>query len=268
MDFALDHLTVTDTTPSQLVRVAARAGYRAVCLFMQPMAVLPRMPAFDIYGQTEERRETKALLGDLGMGLDLAYPFTLSGRTVVEAFEPALETAAFLGARAVNVLAYDREPQRRQEVFAAFCDLALSHGLGVVLEFFPTSQVGSLDAALAMTAAYGAPGKVGVNLDLLHLVRSGATLADISAAPPEALLYAQYCDGGLAGARAGWDFEASSQRLYAGEGAFDIAGFAAALPKTIRASIEIPRDDLLAAGMTVDERATRALATTRAALTR
>jgi len=266
LDFALDHLTVTDTTPSQLVRVAAHAGYRAVCLFMQPMEVLPRMPAFDIYGPTEERRLTKALLDDLGIGLDLAYPFTLSGRTVVETFAPALETAAYLGAKAVNVLAYDREPQRRQEVFAAFCDLALAYGLDVAVEFFPTSQVRTLDAALDLTAAYGAPGKVGVNLDLLHLVRSGAALADICAVPAEALLYAQFCDGGVAGEREGWDFEASSQRLYPGEGTFDLAGFAAALPKAIRASIEIPREDLLVAGVPVDERAARALAATRRAI--
>jgi sugar phosphate isomerase/epimerase len=123
-----------------------------------------------------------------------------------------------------------------------------------------------LKEALELTAAYGQPGKVGVNLDLLHLERSGGGLADIASIPAGTPLYAQVCDGAEAGPMDGWDYEASSQRLYPGEGRFDVAGFIAALPTTTRASIEIPRDDLLAAGVTVDDRAARALAATRAVI--
>ena len=107
---------------------------------------------------------------------------------------------------------------------------------------------------------------MGVNLDLLHLIRSGGSLDDIAAASADALLYAQFCDGAAAVLPEGPDFEASSQRLYPGEGTFDVAGFGRALPTGIRTSIEIPRDDLLSAGVPVAERARRALATTRAAL--
>lgn len=56
--FALDHFTVTDTTPSQLVEVAHAVGCRAVCIMMEPLAVLPRMPQFNIHGDTPERRAT------------------------------------------------------------------------------------------------------------------------------------------------------------------------------------------------------------------
>lgn len=256
---ALDHLTVTDTTPSQLVEVAHATGCRAICLFMQPMEVLPRMPQFDIYGDTAERRETKARMDALGVAVDIAYPFTLAGRTEIGDFDRALECAAFLGAEAVNVLAYDRDPARRLEKFGAFCDLAQTYGLGVAVEFYPQSQVRSLAEGLDLVRAIDRPGRVGVNVDLLHLVRSGGTLEALKAAPAEYILYGQQCDGPARYDEARWDFEASSQRLLPGEGVFDLAGFARALPVGCPVSVELPQDDALAAGVPVLERARRAI---------
>jgi sugar phosphate isomerase/epimerase len=261
---ALDHLTVTDTTPSQLVEAAAAAGARAVSLFMEPMAVLPRMPPFDLYGGPE-LRETRARLDGLGIAVDLVYPFTLAGRTEVANFRRALEAGAALGAMAANALLYDRDPARRFDRFAEFCALAAEYGLGVAAEFFPASQLKTLAEALDLTGRVGLPG-VGVNLDLLHLVRSGGSFAEVAAAPPERLVYAQLCDAPADCEPERRDFEASCQRLYPGEGAFDVAGFAAALPPSTRVSVETPRDDLIAAGVSYTERARRALSTARAVI--
>lgn len=263
---ALDHLTVADTTPSQLVAVAADAGCQGICLFMEPMAVLPRMPQFQLHGDTTERRETKARMADSGIVLDVAYPFTLSGRSDVAGFAPALETAAELEAWAVNVLAYDRDPARRLERFAAFCDLADGFGLKVVVEFYPLSQVRSLAEAIDLVRAIDAPGRVGVNADLLHLVRAGDDAATLAVAPAEWILYGQYCDGPAEQTALAWDYEASSQRLLAGEGMFDLAGFAAALPPGCRTSVELPQDSALAAGVPVADRARAAVHGVRRAI--
>lgn len=264
VELALDHLTVADTTPSQLVEVAAAAGARAVCMFLQPMEVLPRMPVFELYGDTPERRATRARLDDLGVSIDLVYPFTLAARSEIMDFEKSLETAAYLGAWAVNVLLYDRDPARRFDRFAEFCALARDHGLGVVAEFYPTSQVRSLPEAAELVRRLGAS-NVGVNVDLLHLMRSGGALPDLGPAH-DAIAYGQFCDGPSAHPLETREFEASSQRLYAGEGVFDIAGFAAALPAKARMSVEAPRDDLLAAGVQALERARCALDATRYAI--
>jgi sugar phosphate isomerase/epimerase len=263
---ALDHLTVVDTTPSQLVDVAAEVGCQAICLFMEPMAVLPQMPPFDIYRDTPERCETKARLDDLNIAVDIAYPFTLSSRTDLAAFHGPMETAAFLGARYVNTLLYDRDPARREDVFTAFCAQAAEYGLGVVAEFYPVSQIRSLEEAVALVRKVGRPGEVGVNVDQLHLVRSGGTLADIAAAPAEYLLYGQYCDGQADYDREKLDYEASSQRMLAGEGAFDVAGFAAALPASAGRSVELPREDALLGGISLIERARAAVGSVRARL--
>src|SRR5262249_34555071 len=159
---ALDHLTVADTTPSQLVAVAAQAGCPAVCMFLEPLAVLPRMPSFDLLGDTLERRETRRHCEDLGISIDLAYPFTLAALTEVGAFRPLMETAAWLGVRALNTLVYDRDPQRRFDKFAAFCELAAEYRFVVAVEFYPLSQVCSLLEALELVRRVGRPDWVGV----------------------------------------------------------------------------------------------------------
>jgi len=261
---ALDHLTVADTTPSQLVETAAAVGARAVCLFLQPMEVLPRMPHFELYGDTPEGRATRARLDETGVGVDLVYPFTLAGRTEIESFRPALETAAYLGAKAANALLYDRDPERRFDRFAAFCELADEHGLGVAVEFYPPSQCRSLEAGIEIVRRLNAPGRVGVNVDLLHLVRSGGHVADLAAAPAEFITYAQYCDGPEDYPLDRRDFEAASQRLLAGEGVFDIAGFAKALPAGVGVSVELPQDAALAQGVPVLDRARQAMDGVRA----
>lgn len=268
MELALDHLTVTDTTPWELVEVAARTGYQAVCMFLEPMAVLPRMPAFELIGDRAAQRETRARLDALGIGIDLAYPFTLAGRTDVAAFRPALETAAFLGARMANALVYDRDPARRQDRLAEFCELADGFRLGVALEFYPSSQVRSLNEAVELVQRVGAPGRVGVNVDLLHLVRSGGAASDLARAPAGAVIYGQFCDGPETCDPADREYEASSQRRLPGEGCFDIEAFAAALPAGARVSIEAPLDAAIAAGAPPELRARRALDALRTQLTR
>ncbi len=260
---ALDHLTAVDTTPAQLVSLAGTLGCAGVCLFMEPMEVLPLMPQFALYGITEEARATKARMSALGLALDLVYPFTLAGRTQVESFRPALETAAWLGAGAVNVLLYDREPARRFDNFAAFCAVAREYGLAAVVEFYPPSQCPSLAAALDIVRRVDRPGRVGVNVDLLHLMRSGGTLTELAAAPAEYLLYGQYCDGAAVCDQESLDVEASSQRRLVGEGVFDLAGFTMALTPGVKVSVELPQNDAVRAGVPVAVRAERAVAGVR-----
>ena len=261
---ALDHITVVDTTPSELVEVARATGCDAVCMFLEPMEVLPRLPHFDLYGDSGQLRETSIRLRDLGVSLDVAYPFTLAGRTEVSQFRRALECASTLGAKAVNALVYDRDPARREDKFTQFCELAGSFGLGVVVEFYPLSQVKSLDAALAIVD--GKAPNVGVNVDLLHLVRSGGRTADLAAAPADRILYGQLCDGPEFYEPTQWDYEASSQRLLAGGGVFDIAGFYEALPSNCAVSVELPQEHAIQAGIPVLERARRAVDGMRATI--
>jgi sugar phosphate isomerase/epimerase len=266
MVLALDHLTAIDAAPLDLVSLAVEVGCAAVCLFLHPMAVLPRLPSVDLVGDLAARRALKARCDDLGVGIELAYPFTLTGRIDLADFIPALDAAAELGVRAANILNFDREPARRADRFAGFCDLARARDLGVAVEFFPGCQVRTLADALDLTAPIGRPGQVGVNLDLLHLVRSGGTYAEVAAAPPGLILYAQLSDGPVTRAEADWAWEASFDRLPPGEGAFDLSGFLAVLPADVRLTVEVPREAATAAGVSARARVEQAVEGARRAL--
>ena len=262
---ALDHLTAVDSDPVTLAQAARDAGCDGMCLFMEPMDVLPLMPKFDIYGDLAARRDLRRQMDDLGVALDVAYPFTLAGRTDVQDFRVAMECAADLGALLLNALIYDRDPARRLDNFGAFCDLAASFGHKVGVEFYPPSQVGSLAAALDLVQALGRPGRVGVNVDVLHLMRAGESLAELAAAPADYILYGQLADG-PSRAPDQLDFEASSNRLLAGAGIFDLGGFVRVLPKGCPISVEIPRNHAVTAGVSRDERVALAVDSVRRAI--
>jgi sugar phosphate isomerase/epimerase len=110
------------------------------------------------------------------------------------------------------------------------------------------------------------PGQVGVNIDLLHLMRSGGRIEDIRNAPPGSISYAQFCDGPQSLDTEAWSIEASHQRQLPGEGQFDVAGFSSALPAGVPCSVEIPQDLQIERGQSARERGMRALQATRSAI--
>ncbi|MBN8848089.1 MULTISPECIES: TIM barrel protein [unclassified Sphingomonas] len=262
---SLDHITVVDATPSQLANLAGETGCAGMCLFLHPMAVLPAMPDFALIGDTPERRATRDAMRTGRVTLDLVYPFTLAGRTDVAAFEPALETAAWLGGRLANVLCYDREPARRVEKLAALAELAGGYGIALAVEFYPPSQVGSLLEALALVEAAGRA-DIGVTLDLLHLQRAGEMPGALPLLADPRIRIAQVSDGPLAIAADRIEWEAGNERQLPGDGVFDIAGFVAALAPDCPVSVEVPRQSALDAGRSMLDRARRAVETTRAVL--
>lgn len=266
MRLALDHLTAVDTLPADLAGIAAAAGCAGVCVFLHAMPVLPRLPDYDLVRNAARRRQTRDRCRELGVAVDLAYPFTLTGRSVPEDFRAALDAAADLGAGCVNALLYDRDPVRRYDVFAAFCDLARNAGLRVAVEFYPPSQVATLQAASALVNAIGRPGEVGITLDLLHLVRSGGTVADVAAVPPWQILVAQLCDGPASVSPDAATAEAATERVLPGQGVFGVPAFVAALPASALVSVEVPQEQAIRQGRTPAERAAAAAAATRAVL--
>lgn len=239
----LDHLTRVDHAPCALIAAAAARGYAGICLFLTQMDALPRMPSFDLVTNRQDRRAVRDALAASGQKLGLAYPFTLTSRSALDMFKAGLDCAAELGADAVNLLVYDRDPQRRAEALAGFCSLAAAFGLRVALEFYPQSQIKSLSDAEALVVAVNQPGTLGLTIDLLHLVRSGGSMADVAALPKDMVFFAQLADGPAHRPEEDWAAEASTARAMLGEGDFDVPAFVAALPSQCRLSLEVPQPD-------------------------
>lgn len=240
---ALDHLTAIDANPRELVDAASMSGYSGVCLFQKSMAELPLMPHYDLISDKAQRDATKQASVDLGVSIELVYPFSFGSRTNVHSFEPDLECAAELGARRVNVLVYDRDQARAADNLRAFVDLAGRYGLQTAIEFFPGSRVSGLQDAVELLKQVGRPERFGLNVDLLHLIRSGGDISQIAGLAEESIFVAQVSDGPLNLDQSQFAYEASSNRLLPGRGEFDIAAFVASLPERCPICLEIPIAD-------------------------
>lgn len=256
---ALDHITVVDTTPAELAAVAAKTGCDGVCIFLHSMPdALPRLPDYNLITDAAARRDTRQNCADVGVAIDLAYPFTLASRTDIAAFRPALAASAELGVSAVNALLYDRDPVRRLERFGEFCDLAKEFGLEVVVEFYPPSQIKTLQDALALLREAGRA-NAALNLDLLHHIRSGGAVGELALAPTGAFRFVQLSDGPASVSEDKLLWEAGLQRLVPGAGSLPLKEMMALMPPEARVTVEVPQEEQILAGLSALARAKRAV---------
>lgn len=254
---SLDHLTLFELTPPELVEVAAAAGFTQVGLRLNPAAP-PGERQHPMLGDSPMRRETLARLRDLGVSVFDFGVFRLQSDTDFDAFEPVLETAAVLGARQAVVNGDEPDPRRLAERLHRLCEQGRRHGVRMNLEPTPWSGVPTLAAALSVVEACGHP-DARLMIDPIHLDRSGGTVADLAAVPRHLVDYAQVCDA--VGPRPA-DFatmiqQARHERALPGEGELDLAGLLCALAPELPLSLEAPVESLVRR-LTPLERARRA----------
>src|SRR5690349_10438043 len=143
--FSLAHLTVLDLPPPDMVRVAARTGYRTVGLRL--MAVTDATPGYPLMHDAAMMRATKAAMAETGIGvLDIEF-VRMTPQIDPAGLEPFLAAGAELGARHVITAPYDPDLARLADRLGAVGDLAARYGLRPVLEFFPWTPVPDLGTA-------------------------------------------------------------------------------------------------------------------------
>ena len=258
---SLAALTVLELSPPQMVRCAAQAGYSHVGIRL--IAATPTEPQYSLVGDTPLLREVLAALADTGLQVLDVEIFRLKPETQVRDFEPALATAARLGARELLVAGNDPDEPRLTAHFAAFCALAARHGLGANLEFMPWTDARDLPQATRIVAAAAQPNG-GVLVDPFHLSRSHSRIADVAALPRQQLRFMQFGDVPAA-VPPTMDLilaEARAERLFPGDGDLDLPALLRAVPAELPLSVEVPTHTL-ARTVGAVERARRALAGTR-----
>jgi len=233
----LCHFTAVEVEPPAFVDLAARAGFAAVSLMIQ----FPRAysPGFPMTGDTRMRRETRQRLDATGVTLFDAATCRLEPDTGVDDFRALVETAAYLGARRVDVNGNDPDPARLTDQFAALCALCAEHGLGVGIEFMMSTSVKTLGDALALIARSGA-GNAAVTVDALHLARSGGSPADVAALDPAQIAYVQLCDGPAQPPEGGYAREAATGRLLPGDGDLPVRALIDAVGPDVMLGVEAP----------------------------
>lgn len=255
--FALAALTAIELTPPELVSAAARNGYDAVGLRLNPFrAGELQHPMFN---NSPMLRETEARLHDTGLGVLDIEVMRLSAGQDVQGLLPVLETGHRLGAKFALTLIDIADLSLAAAKYAELCTLAAPLGITCVLEFAVWLGVGSIQAASAVIQqAHQANGAL--LLDPFHLFRSGGQVADISAVNPKLIHYAQFCDASAIApaTTAAISDEARFDRCLPGEGGLPLQAFVAALPQDVPLSLEVPNRQL-SATVDLDERLRRTL---------
>lgn len=240
---AVAHLTALELTPCELVRQAARAGFDAVGLRLNPTAA--GAPAYPSLVGSGAHIELRRVLADEGVTVhDVEFIPILPGIDVA-CYAPMFDAAADLGARCVTVSGDDPDAARLTANLAALCELAARSGLRVDLEFMRWRHVGTLDQARAMVERAGSA-NLAILVDALHLTRSGGSPADVRALP-EGLVHAvQLCDASPnqpVGDEA-TILEARTGRLPPGQGALPLRELLDALPAGTTLGVEMPLPSL------------------------
>jgi sugar phosphate isomerase/epimerase len=167
--------------------------------------------------------------------------FMLTPKTEVEKFRPAIEFGAELGARSATVLLYDADESRVFDNLSRLSELTAAAGLRVGIEFMPfTPKWKNLKETAALVQQLARP-NLGICIDMLHLIRSGGTPADVAAIDPAMIAYAQLCDSNDLTANENYFEEAGISRLAPGEGKFPLQEFLQALPAGTPLELEVPR---------------------------
>jgi sugar phosphate isomerase/epimerase len=250
-EVGIDHLTMLDVSPPDLVSVAREAGFDLVGL-----RVVPATPGEEPWPMSADGpmvEETARRLDATGVGVLSVEVVRIGPGTKRGDYERALEAGSRLRARYVTVNVDDPDIERACEAFAALTDDARPYGLRPLVEPIPYTEVSNLEEAVHIARRSDGGG---ILLDTLHFQRYGGQLEQLRSVDRDLLAYVQLCDGPLAPpsdvphppslprgqSTDGTDLQLESRamRLLPGDGELPLRAFLAALPAGIPVSVEAP----------------------------
>jgi sugar phosphate isomerase/epimerase len=249
-----------------MIAVAARSGYSHVGL--RPIAATTEERHFSLLNDPALRRDTVAALADHGIGVLDIEILRLEPKSRASDYEAALAFGAEVGAQFALVAGNDPNLVRAADTFAALCELAAPYRIRPHLEFMPWTDVPNIAVARQVAEATGRS-DAGLLVDAFHLNRSGGKASDIPENDPR-FGYVQLCDiaGPIPRDLTVLLQQARGGRLFPGEGDCDLVALLRRLPPGIPISLEAPRDDLRAQGLSAEDCARRAIAAARTVLLR
>jgi sugar phosphate isomerase/epimerase len=233
------HFTTINVEPLSFVEMAARIGYSAVGLRLNP--AFPGAPFYQVPVGSALMRSLRARLAETGLAVyDIEF-LVIDADFKAEGLRPMLESAGELGAKRLSLCGDDPDRSRLIANFAALCDLAADYGMGVDLECMAWRKVASFADAVSVVQAAGRLNG-GALVDALHLARTGGAPVDVLSAPASLIRSAQLCDApaGRPVSEAAIIAEARSGRLPPGEGDLPLRDLLSALPDGTRLSVEVP----------------------------
>jgi sugar phosphate isomerase/epimerase len=253
----IGHLTMLDVAPPDWVSLASEAGFDAVGI--RAAAVGPTEEPWPMGVGSPMLAETLRRMYDTGVQVVDVELIRLNPQTVAADHEPLFEVGGQLGARFVNVMVDDPDPDRVRDNFAALVERARPYRLQPVVEAIPYMHLKNLKDAAALVGQSGG----GILMDPLHLHRAGGTPADVQLLDPALISYYQLCDAPLTVPSnlprpeqlprgqsvaniTDIALESRAARLLPGDGELPLKEFIAAMPAGLPVNVEAPNLQLLA----------------------
>ena len=263
----LHQLNAPDVGPAAFIRLAAANDCRRVTLFaFDGGAVLPRSNSGLSYPTAvtaEMKRDVQNVLAECGVAVDGVEFFPLTAEVDLDLYKPALALSRELGAKRAVTHIFIQDDALVVDRLGAFCELAEAEGLRVTSEFCPlTPGNPSLARATWLVDQVGRD-SFGIGVDMLHVVRSGATAADIAKLAPRYFGIVQICDA--RGTHASSDYiKDVHNRDVPGQGDLPLHDLLSAVPAAFPIEAEVPAAHRRAAGVTAAEHVRDVLAGARA----
>ena len=248
----LNYLNLAELSPVQTVTAAGKGGFRAVGIRLTGHAPGENEPG--VVGNQQQLNELKQAASASGVGISVLSTYRILSDRKLDDFLPVIEAAESLGIPTMAIHCFDRDERHAIDLIARIAAAARPAGITVALEFIPVSAIKTIQDATRVMQATCAP-NVGINVDALHLQRSGGKPADIAAVPPQLIKSVHLCDAPLA-PPADLVAEMRAGRLYPGEGGLPLFEILDSAPADVEIEIEVPNAAL--AGLPPEERAARA----------
>ena len=256
----IEYISVFGMPPVLYVQLARDLGCRYVSTALKQMSFNPHgYPAYSLRDRAT-RAEMMAAMRDCGVSISVGEGFLVQpGVEASEAAAADLELMAELGAKRINAVSFEPDFERNVEQFARLAETASRFGIGTVVEFVPCFAVADLPTAHRIVRAVGRD-DFRLLIDTMHVGRSGATAADLSAIDPALIGHVQLCDAPLKPRMPSYLEEAMYERQVPGEGELPLLDMLAALPREGMIGLEVPLRSQAEAGIGPRERLDRCVA--------
>lgn len=238
-EFSLAQLTVLNTSPIEISKIAHECGYDYVSL-RQIYMNLPDEQRFELIKDKKMFNELKVYLNDTGLKvLDVELARIYDGVNVKD-YEPIFELSVNLGVRNILSSIWTNEKSYYIEQFNILCELAKQYDLDVNLEYVPIAGVDTMAKALEVIETVKTE-NARLLVDMHHFHRAKDSVKELQKVPNKYFNFVHLCD---ACKEIPSDIEEMKrimrqERLYVGEGGIEIKDILNSMP-IVPYSIELP----------------------------
>jgi sugar phosphate isomerase/epimerase len=250
----IEFLSVFGLPPVDFVNLAADLGCAYIGTALGPGPIDPPLyPPFSLKDDPALRRDMLAAMRDRGVSVSLGDGFVVGPDRDIRDCAEDLEIMAELGAPRVNTISFDPDVSRSTDEIGTLVEMAADAGMETTIESSPGFTPGDLSAALDIISAVGRP-DLRLLVDTMHVIRGGATPADLAALDPDTIGYVQLSDVPLTPVGPTYYEEALFNRMVPGRGELPLLEILAAVPRDRVISLEVPNRSQVEAGLSPHER--------------